>query len=265
MRFVSGTNRTPPSAGDPYAALAADYHWFFDDVALRLGSDVPGVRAALAGLPAGCRVLDAACGLGVDAAWLWRRGFDVTAADGSPEIVEVASNWLRSIDVDVAPVRCSWTELPDRWPAGRFDAVLCTGGAIAHCPDARSMVAAFDAFRAVLAPGGLVVIDTHDWEPVFAAGRRTDVDPKVIERDGVVVVRTYSWHLGERLEDPAVFEPGIVVIDGGRATSRTHPITMHPFTRGQLGERLQRAGFVSVALDRMPGDDRYTAVARRPD
>ena len=62
---------------DQYRSLATDYHWYFDDVALFLGSDTPGVRAAMSSLQPGARVLDAACGIGVDAAALARRGFNV--------------------------------------------------------------------------------------------------------------------------------------------------------------------------------------------
>ena len=43
---------------DQYRSLAGDYHWFFDDVDLFLGSDTPGVRAAMALLQPGARVLD---------------------------------------------------------------------------------------------------------------------------------------------------------------------------------------------------------------
>ena len=64
-------------AVDQYGSLATDYHWFFNDVDLFLGCDTPGVRAAMVGLEPGARVLDAACGIGIDAAALLRRGFDV--------------------------------------------------------------------------------------------------------------------------------------------------------------------------------------------
>jgi hypothetical protein len=87
-------------AEDHYRPLAADYHWFFDDVDLFLGCDTPGVRAAMAGLASGARVLDAACGIGVDAAALLRRGFDVAASDasderfGDPHVLEIAPIFL---------------------------------------------------------------------------------------------------------------------------------------------------------------------------
>jgi SAM-dependent methyltransferase len=99
-----------------YRSLAADYHWFFDDVDLFLGCDTPGVRAAMAGLASGARVLDAACGIGVDAAAPLRRGFDVAASDASDEMAAVARHHLRSLGADGA--RClrtySW-HIPERF------------------------------------------------------------------------------------------------------------------------------------------------------
>jgi hypothetical protein len=54
---------------DHYQSLADDYHWFFDDVDLFLGGDTSRVRAAMAGLASGARVIDAACGNVVTSAW----------------------------------------------------------------------------------------------------------------------------------------------------------------------------------------------------
>ena len=89
---------------DHYRSLAADYHWFFDDVDLFLGCDTPGVRAAMASLASGARVLDAACGIGVDAAALLRRGFDVAASDASNEMAAVARQRLRALGADGSSV-----------------------------------------------------------------------------------------------------------------------------------------------------------------
>ena len=98
---------------DQYGSLAADYHWFFDDVDLFLGCDTPGVRAAMASLDAGARVLDAACGIGIDAAALVRRGFDVAASDASEEMAAAARNRLRGLGTDPASVVTSnWVNLP---------------------------------------------------------------------------------------------------------------------------------------------------------
>jgi hypothetical protein len=77
-------------------------------------------------------------------------------------------------------------------------------------------------------------------------------------------VRTYSWHVPDAFGDPHLLEIAPIFIDGNHATLRSYPVTMWPFTRAELNQRLRTAGFTSVALDAIPGDERYTATARRP-
>jgi SAM-dependent methyltransferase len=250
---------------DQYGSLAADYHWFFDDVDLFLGCDTPGVRAAMAGLGAGARVLDAACGIGVDAAALVRRGFDVAASDASAEMAAAARLRLRDLGADAASVVTSdWVNLPDSFEPASFDAIFCIGNSIAHAADATSMIAALEAFCSLLAPGGMLVVDSHDWKAIHAAGSHVMIEPGIVERDGIRCVRTYSWHIPEQFGDPCVLEIAPIFLDGDRAELRSYPVTMWPFTRSELKRRMAVAGFESIALDAIPDDDRYTAVARRP-
>ncbi len=245
---------------DQYGSLAADYHWFFDDVDLFLGSDTPGVRAAMALLQPGARVLDAACGIGIDAAALVRRGFDVTASDASQEMAAATQQRLRATEARV--VASTWADLPASFEPGSFDAIFCIGNSIAHAPDASAAIRAFEAFRSILAPGGMLVLDTHDWELVHQAGSRVEIEPGIVERDGARCVRTYSWHVPDAFGDPHVLEIAPIFLDGDRATLRSYPVTMWPFTRAELKRRLTTAGFSSIALDTIPGDERYTAIAR---
>lgn len=250
---------------DQYGSLAADYHWFFDDVELFLGSDTPGVRAAMALLQPGARVLDAACGIGVDASALFRRGFEVSASDASAQMAVATRQRLAAAGSGEARVIASaWTDLPANFEPASFDAVFCIGNSIAHAPDASAAIAALTAFRSILAPGGILVLDTHDWELVHRSGSRVEIEPGIVERDGIRCVRTYSWHVPEEFGDPHVLEIAPIFLDGDRATLRSYPVTMWPFARAELKRRLSVAGFVSIALDAIPGDERYTATARCP-
>lgn len=252
--------------GDQYRSLAADYHWFFSDSDLYLGCDTPGVRAAMAGLDPGARVLDAACGIGVDAAALLRRGFDVAAADASAEMAAAARERLHNLGADRgAVVTSEWADLPANFEPRSFDAVFCVGNSIAHARDASAMIAAFEAIRAVLAPGGSLIVDSHDWEVVRATGSHVMIEPGIVERAGLRCLRTYSWHIPENFSDPHVLEIAPIFIDGDCASLRSHPVTMWPFTRSELKRRLTAAGFESIAIDAIPGDDRYTAIALRPE
>ena len=126
------------------------------------------------------------------------------------------------------------------------------------------MIAAFAAFRSLLAPGGMLVVDSHDWSAVHAVGSHVMIEPGIVERDGIRCVRTYSWHIPEQFGDRCVLEIAPIFLDGDHAELRSYPVTMWPFTRSELKRRMTVAGFESIALDAIPDDDRYTAIARRP-
>lgn len=266
----SSRHRRPRSSpADPgedrYRLLASDYHWFFDDIRLRLGSDTPGVRLAVHGLPDGARVLDAACGIGVDALALTRNGFAVTASDVSGEMIAEAERRSAHLDAATRPrlLQSSWIDLGTHLGRGTFDAVFCIGSSIAHAAGPDEMTEAFGVFRSLLAPGGILVLDTRDWEAVAAQGAAgtLEVEREVVRRNGRECIRTFRW--GEPESDGTIeLEASLIFIDGDAASYRSHRVRQRPFTRRELGDNLRRAGFGSVALDHVPGDDRYSATAR---
>jgi SAM-dependent methyltransferase len=253
-----------PVDDDPYRDFAEDYHWLYGDTDLTLGTRTPGVRLALTGLAPGARVLDAACGIGIDAAALTRRGFDVTVADASRPMLDRA---LAHLDAVVPGhrttcVHSAWEDLPQHLRAESFDAVLCTGNSIAHLRDSDEMTDAFRSFAALLRPGGMLVLDTHDWEQIEAAGERALVDRETI-RHGRRCRRRYIWRRSDDASGALELTFELDVLDGPRPGVRRHTVVLHPFSRPKLRSRLEVAGFRRVAIDAVPGHDRYTAVAVR--
>lgn len=208
-------------------------------------------------------MLDAACGIGLDAVWLSRYGFDVTAGDGSAAMVAEARRRVRDAGLAVPIHRVEWSELPEHFAGREFDVVLCTGNSIAHAADADAMVAALRAFGAVVRPGGLVVLDTHDWEAMAERGDVTVVDPVVVDRWRTRCQRTYRWSWADH-PWTCTLTIDMVLVRGDRQESRTHRVHLHPFTAAGLRHRLRRAGLVEIELDVGSGEDRYSAVARRP-
>lgn len=107
----------------------------------------------------GKRVLDAACGPGLYAAELVRRGAEVTGFDQSSRMVEICRDRLGRGDFRVHDLADPIGWLPD----GSVDLVLCAL-AMEYVDD---RVAALREFRRVLRPGGAVVFSrlhpTGDW------------------------------------------------------------------------------------------------------
>jgi SAM-dependent methyltransferase len=247
-----------------YDAIVGDYHWLHDDVGLRLGTTTPGVRAALRALGEGDAVLDAACGIGLDAVALARRGMDVTAADANEAMVEATRAGLAAAGLDAAVVHAPWAELPRRVGEDRFDAVLCTGNSLAHA-DAAGVRGALAAFWRVLRPGGLLVVDTHRWESVLAAGDHAVAERGCLRRAGATASVRYRW----RVEGPAEgarrcrLSVEMEIAEAGGVRTASHDLDFHPFSVEQLLGWV-RERFEVVTCDAHPAEDRYSVVARRP-
>lgn len=223
------------------------------------------MRFAITGLPTGSNVLDAACGIGVDAAALHRRGHRIVAADASPAMTTATRARLAGAGAhDPEVVTAEWTDLPGRLGIDRFDTVLCVGNSFAHAESDAAAVAALAAFRRLVRPGGQLVLDSLDWERMAELGDHATVEPDLVEREGLRCIRLHSWWAPGGPGRPWSLDAGLVFIDGDQVTRRSHRVELHPFTRRDLRRRLTEAGWTAVAIDGGQGEDRYTATARRP-
>ena len=135
----------------------------------------------------GRRVLDVGCGTGKSFLPLLDRGFDVTACDISPEMVELAQRKAGArADVHVADMR--------RLPVfGEFDLITCIDDAINHLLGPDEVADALACMRENLAPGGLLVFDVN----TLAAYREV---PDVVVEDDDLLLR-WRGELAE-LADP---------------------------------------------------------------
>lgn len=157
-----------------------------------------------------------------------------------------------------------WRRLSTVLDPGSFDAVLCTGNSIAHLGE-EDMLRTLAEFAALLAPGGLLIVDTHQWELVLASGDRILKDPEKIERDGLVCERTYRWAVGESSPGQRChleFRLEVGSADGSEV--RSHAVAFETYTVPQFLERFRRAGLRVVHCDAEVDSDRYTVVAQRP-
>src|SRR5579863_9704825 len=110
---------------DYYDALATDYDWLFDDDTLARGAAInhPATARLLERTPHASAVLDAACGTGINAAALARRGYRVWASDGSSAMAAVAAARFQSEQLEIPLVQSMWADLP-AVVCERFDVVL---------------------------------------------------------------------------------------------------------------------------------------------
>jgi SAM-dependent methyltransferase len=162
-----------------YDLLTAGYNydrWIAALHALAVEHGVPGKR-----------VLDLGCGTGHAIPFLVEHGYDVSACDLSPAMVEVARRKAPIAELFVADMRA----LPDVAP---FDLVLCLDDAVNYLLSEQDLHAAMSSVHRVLAPDGLLIFDvnTHlTYEGAFARDRVCS-DP-----NRVVIWRGHGLQSGE--------------------------------------------------------------------
>ena len=247
---------------DPYHGLAADYDWIFDDSGLAGGAAIsqPATARLLQRIGPGGDVLDAACGTGIDAAVLARRGFSVRAADGSQAMVEVAATRFRREGLAIAVQRCLWADLPAAID-GRFDVVLCTGNALVHAAGRDTMIRALTGLRRMARPGGHVVIDSRNWEKLHAERRIVQVMNGVRMRGGRKCVVLYAWEVPDRFDQEHIAHLVFLFEDGDRVEPHEYRLSFRPFTFRDLRERLELAGLREADTDYGEAADRYAVIA----
>jgi SAM-dependent methyltransferase len=248
-----------------YEMLAADYDWMFGDDALANGRAInrPATARLLQRISPGSTVLESACGTGVDAAVLARRGFTVWAADGSEAMVEVAAARFQRERLPVPVLHSRWADLPAA-TGERFDVVLCIGNSLVHAAGRDAMVEALTGLRRMARPGGHVVVDSRNWEKLHAERQIVQVADRAVTRDGRRCVVLYAWEIPDRLADEHVAHLVFVFDDGGQIEPHEYPIAFRPFTIGDLRERLELAGLREVDTDYDDSRDRYAVVSVAP-
>jgi SAM-dependent methyltransferase len=244
-----------------YEMLAADYDWMFHDDELANGRaiNLPATARLLQRISRSSTVLDAACGTGVDAAVLARRGFTVWAADGSDAMVEGATARFRRERLAIPLLRSRWADLPATTNE-RFDVVLCVGNSLVHAVGRDAMVESLTGLRRMARPGGYVVIDSRNWEKLHAERRIVQVADQVVTRGGRRCVVLYAWEVPDRIGDEHIAHLVFVFENGDQIEPHEHQVTFYPFTVSELRERLELAGLREVDTDFDDSRDRYALV-----
>jgi SAM-dependent methyltransferase len=172
---VSGEEgeKRPRWAEIAYEAIAPVYDEFtaHHNYDLWLGELLPklekhGIR--------GKRLLDVGCGTGKSFIPMLEKGWQVTACDISPSMVEIAREKVGDrVALSVADMR----DLP---VFGEFDVVFCLDDAVNYLLSGEELVQALAGMRRNLGPGGLLMFDVNTME----AYRTFFAEEVILERDG---------------------------------------------------------------------------------
>ena len=249
------------SSASQYDSFAADYHWLFSDSVLTGEPFYEEHKELLESLKPGSQILDCACGIGVQALALARHGYCIQGSDASESMIAQANKRARSARIEVPFAACSWKGLPYNF--GReFDAVFCCGNAIGHCTDEAEMIDSLAGTFAVLKDGGLLVVNSRNWEKLRAERPRFHA-MSVRNRNGQRCIPLYVWNFPQQWHEPHVVEVVLIFEQQGRTTYRGHEVTYFPFHVEDLVARMRAVGLVDVETDYDQAKDGYRVTGRR--
>jgi SAM-dependent methyltransferase len=218
---------------------------------------VEAVTARVAQPSSMVELLDAGCGTGRHAAAFAARGYSVTLADASADLLAVArrrcpSSPARLIDL------CSMAAPP------HYHVITCRGVLNDLVTDAERE-AAVRAMSQALRPGGLLFCDVREAAASAARADGTPITKRVILPAGgqLTFISTSRWLDGLLL----VHEEHVLTSHGADQHSE-YQFAMRPWTTEEITDRFTRAGFTEVWIEPGVGratPDRLTIFAERPD
>lgn len=112
-------------------------------------------------------VLDVSTGSGFHAVQLKQAGFRVVATDGSGTMLKKARQNFLERELDIESHQMEWLDL-DPAVLGTFDAVVCLGSSLCHVFEAHDRMSVLRKFRALLNPGGVLIVDQRNFFAIRA-------------------------------------------------------------------------------------------------
>lgn len=250
-------NPSEQSASNAYDDFSQDYDRFVN-WENRLAYEMPFLDGQLQvlGQPENIRLLDAACGTGMHALALARRGYRVSGADYSPGMIARARENAAAAGMDLPFLTAGFGELAGVFFPQRFDALLCLGNSLPHVIDRSDREAALGDFAACLRPGGLLLLQNRNFDAVMARRERW-MEPQSYRQGEAewVFLRQYDF------TPQGLIDFHIITLKRREGeTWRQQVVTTHlaPLLQTDLLASLAEVGFIQIncygALDGSPFD-----------
>jgi SAM-dependent methyltransferase len=238
-----------------YDSFSNDYDRFVN-WSNRLGFEMPFIDRALqeAGLVREtARVLDAACGTGMHAIALAKRGYRAAGADISAGMVARARDNAVEAGLEIPFTAAGFSQLAAAFRQQSkallpFDALLCLGNSLPHMLTTADLVAALVDFHACLRPGGLLLVQNRNFDAVLKQRERW-IEPQGYREhsaDGEkewIFLRFYDYR-----PDGLIDFNIVTLYRVGQSPWRQQVTTtqLYPLQQAELERALEQAGFVQI-------------------
>ena len=182
--------------------------------------------------------VDAGTGTGFHALLLAQLGVQVTAVDISPTMIAALGDHAATMGLAVTALVAPFRDLPDRIREPQ-DAVFSLGNTVAHASSYDELVEFLMAFRRVLKPGGILLLQLLNYKRILVTKESVQV---VREEGNTRFVRWYDY------EDARIRFNITREYAGDTQPATTISVLLTPFTDDDLRRGLLTAGFGDVHI-----------------
>lgn len=193
------------------------------------------------------KVLDVATGTGFHSVQLMKAGFEVTSADGSPEMLSRAFNNARKHGHVLRTVHADWRWL-NRDVHDLYDAVICLGNSFTHLHDENDRRKALAEYYATLRHDGILILDQRNYDAIL---------------DRQIEPSHNYYYCGEDVSaSPEYVDESLARFRYRFSDGSTYHLNMYPLRVSYMQRLMKEVGFQRVTTY---GDFKETHREREPD
>ena len=193
------------------------------------------------------RVLDVATGTGFHSIRLLKAGFDVTSADGSPEMLAQAFENARRAGLIMRTVHADWRWL-SRDIHNKFDAVICLGNSLTHLFSEQDRRKALAEFYAALTHDGVLILDQRNYDGIL---------------DNGFTSKHIYYYCGDNVSaQPEYVDEGLARFQYRFPDGTEYHLNMYPLRKEYVRKLMHEVGFQQV---KTYGDFQETHKVEDPD
>lgn len=232
-----------------YNQFSADYDRFVKWNE-RLAFEIPFLTSELVNLKSDTdekvSILDAACGTGKHLIALADQGFDCAGADISARMVEIARDNALAANYDIPINQAGFGQLEEVFGVSKFDGLICLGNSLPHILQQDEMINTLGNFKAVIRPGGKLIIQNRNFDSVIQASSRW-MEPQTHREESKtwIFVRFYDFDPDGRITF------NILILSdqkGSEFHQQVISTRLWPIKMKQLVQFLESSGFVDLHL-----------------